>query len=105
MSLDLTDAIGLSLVIVVFVLFPVAWMFRMSLLRFVFLAQGVFLLALAILTIGDPSFCESGCGFGWSTPFFFVLYREFGHWGAHGFVIVWALFFIWVSFNFSKNRQ
>jgi branched-subunit amino acid ABC-type transport system permease component len=104
LALPEAEAFSLAFLLVALVFVPVAWMLRMSLFHFIFLAQGIFFLVTALLTINNDSFCKD-CGFGWSWPIFLVLYREFGHWGTHGFIIAWALFFFWIAFKEPRRKS
>lgn len=61
--------------------------------RFISLALGFSLLGIALLTLGNPDFCASGCG-NLTELIFYLLYSAFGHWGPHIFLIVVGLFFV-----------
>lgn len=91
------EAVALVYVLVWVVLFPVAWLFKMSLFRFIYLFIGTFLLATALLSTYDSTFCNN-CGVV-TWPILGSLLWMLSHWATRMFVIAGALYFLWAAFK------
>ena len=105
MKLNFTEseAFALAFLLVVFVVVPAAWVRKISLYKFIYLAGGIFLLAIALLSLSDPSFCKD-CGIA-TWPIFVLLFWAFGHWGTRAFVILWALWFLWIALKEPGHKK
>ena len=62
--------------------------------RLAFVIVGMGCLLVAFLSVGNPAFCQSGCG-SMTEPIFSLLYWAFGAWGTRAFMVIAAAFFFW----------
>jgi uncharacterized membrane protein len=75
----------------------------MSLRRFGYFVFGMGLLTLALFSIDDQTFCKDCGALTW--PIFALLFWLFGHWGTLVFVILLALWFLWIAFTEKNNNS
>jgi hypothetical protein len=62
--------------------------------RIVFLGVGIALLLFVALSLGDPSFCQSGCG-SMTEPLFTWLFSILGAWGPRVLLLLMACACFW----------